>query len=550
MNWQIQKLRKIVLISVTDVRMGMFIAELDRPWAGTPFEMQGFLLTESSQMAILQDLVKDLKIDPSRSATHALDHLPWDVLHEPLPDLAFAALSPARKRPGAGKSAHGMHLKQPAPYYLRYDGSPQGRQPSNLVPARTETERRADHVSELTPPSSQRFSQFIESMYPRDTVFAPLDLKERLQSWWHSRKKPVALASLERQVAPLKRLVQQRPDYLPPSIGLVTYADVTTNTTRNPQVEKVVQKADQLLARIASDIRSDQSIDLQDVNVVVEVLVDSVISNPSALMWSARMRDQNKKTYTHGLKVAIYLMALGRHLGFPRQQLSELGNIGLLLDIGMLTLPPELLEKATHLTQAENALLNGHVDSGLAMLQETGPIPHNVALGIRQHHERLDGSGYPERLKGEAISIYGKMAAIADSFAAMTTARPYDITHSAFDALKELFKEAGGKLHAPLVEQFVQAISIFPVGSLIELSSGEVAIVLEHNRIRRLEPKVLILTSPEKEPLEKPVMIDLMKENSLAHPDCDAAAIRERMKILRGLPDGAYDIGYSDYYLP
>lgn len=545
MNWLIQKLRSSVRISITDVRMGMFIAELDRPWDETPFMIQGFLLDKSSQLASLKQLVKDVTIDPSRSATHALDHLPWDVLHEPAPEIASSAVSAGRLQVDASGAASGIPPGQPAPYYLRYDSDQPDREPETM----SAVDRHAAHVSQLAPPSSPSFSQFIESMYPRDTVFAPLDWKERVQSWWNSRKKSSALALLQRQAAPFRRPARRRPDYLPRSMTLVTYSDDYATEYRDEHTKQIVHQADQLLARIASDVKADKSIDLENVNVVVEVLVDSVISNPSTLLWSARMRDQNKKTYTHGLKVAIYLMALGRHLGFPREQLSELANIGLLLDIGMLTLPPDLLEKSTNLSPEEDDLLSRHVESSMKMLAETGPLLQNVALGISQHHERLDGSGYPDRLKGDAISIYGRMAAIADSFAAMTTARPYDITHSAFDALKELFKDAGRKLHAPLVEQFVQAISIFPVGSLIELSSGEVAIVLEHNKVRRLEPKVLILTGPDKQPLEQPVMIDLMRKNSSANSD-EGDDDGDRMKILRGLPDGAYDIGYSDYYLP
>jgi hypothetical protein len=106
--------------------------------------------------------------------------------------------------------------------------------------------------------------------------------------------------------------------------------------------------------------------------------------------------------------------------------------------------------------------------------------------------------------------------------------------------MKELFKMAEHQLHAPLVEEFVQAVGIFPVGSMVELSTAEVAIVLEHNRVRRLEPKVLVLTTPEKNILEKPVMIDLMRQkNSDDEP---------RISILRGLADGAYGLVCHDFY--
>jgi len=132
------------------------------------------------------------------------------------------------------------------------------------------------------------------------------------------------------------------------------------------------------------------------------------------------------------------------------------------------------------------------------------------------------------------------MAAIADSFAAMTSARPYGATRSSFDAMKELFRMSEGQLHAPLVEEFVQAIGIFPVGSLIQLTTGEVAIVLEHNKLRRLDPKVLLLTRPDQSLLERPITLDLLQPNLVSDG--------ERVSIMRGLPDGAFGLICHDFY--
>ena len=220
--------------------------------------------------------------------------------------------------------------------------------------------------------------------------------------------------------------------------------------------------------------------------------------------------------------------------------MTELGFIGLLLDIGKLELPDTLLTKPEKLSDEEQDLMRTHVLTGIEILNAKEGLPANVLLGIREHHERLDGSGYPRGLTETDISIFGKISAIADSYAAMTSPRSYDITRSSFDAMKELFKMAGQQLHAPLVEEFVQAIGIFPVGSMIELSSGEVAIVLEHNKIRRLEPKVLLLTSADKSLLSEPVITNLMQQKTLK----DA----KNLKILRGLPDGAYGLECKDFY--
>lgn len=577
MTPQPRKLRQSLRISVDDLRLGMFISELDRPWTQTAFMLQGFLLADPLDWSALRSLARELVIDPSRSASAALSHLPWDILHEPLapqeilaedqdPALriviasaplaaletswfshAYAwcrrAFRHSPRSPAvatvAAKSLGSSYQKpsqksQPVPYYLRYaatqeDGASSARQAAC----------KAAHTSALTPPSSQQFSQLIQSLYPRDVIFAPLNWVEHFQQWReHHRRHKVGVM---RSGATQKRSYRRRPDYLPRSVTLVIYRDENPIEQEIVHARNLVTRTDEVLNKLVDDIDADRSITLQEIRPAVELLTDSVIANPSALMWLVRMRSENKITYAHGLKVAVYLMALGRHLGFPRQQLTELGCIGLLLDIGKLKLPRTLLEKRDKLSVEEDVLMRQHVAMGINILETAEPLTQHILLGINEHHERLDGSGYPHGLSGEAISIYGRMAAIADCFAAMTSARAYDITRSAFDALKELFKEAGTKLHAPLVEEFVQAISIFPVGSMIELSSGEVAVVIEHNKIRRLEPKVLLLTDPDKTLREKPIMLDLLVQKK----DKDT----ETMKILRGLPDGAYDIDCRDFYL-
>ena len=557
-------LRSSLRIRVEDVRLGMFIAELDRPWTDTPFLMQGFLLGDPIHLASLRDFVLEVTIDPSRSTHNALMHLPWDALHLPLtpqtellpaPVIARATYSsPARgvvapslmgawwrdlRRPHGRKVRRRevpSQVAQPKEYYLRYaaeaTSAPTKKAAGALLKPATQ---RAVLASELTPPSTPEFSKFIASLYPSGIGFS-FPFFDRIALWLEKRRRQ-AKRTLPFNQAPARKRDVSRLDFLPKNIPLVVYRDQATIAQESVRASQIVLRADVMLEKMVSDIQANLPVTIEAVQPIVAVLVDSVISNPAALMWSTRMRDECRKTYMHSLKVAIYLMTLGRHLGFPREQLSELGTIGLLLDIGMLKMPTSLVEKAAALTQEENALLVKHVDYSLQALEQDDPLPRFVARGIYEHHERIDGSGYPQGLAGDEISVYGRMAAIADTFAAMTTARPYDVTHSPFDAMKELFREAESKLHAPLVEQFVQAISIFPVGSLIELSSGEVAIVLEHNGVRRLEPTVLVLTDPDKNLLAQPVTLELMGAN------------RDRKKILRGLADGAYGIDYRDYYL-
>ncbi|MFZ6815072.1 HD-GYP domain-containing protein [Undibacterium sp. Rencai35W] len=572
---QQRKLCQSLRVSIEDLRLGMFISELDRPWVNSPFMMQGFLLTETLDWQTLQSLVREVVIDPRRSDPASLLHLPWDVVHEvsgaPEPIKPSPPKAPlkealtARKRPPAESASKKHHNepatnalvawvsnlfsgtekpaknrnqrpKQPKPYYLRYASSE--RHNNTKSGSKHGKNMRADRASKLTPGSSPQFSALIASLYPRDTIFAPLSWMERWQNWRQQRShgKVTQRGNNFRKLPARKR----KHDYLPSSIPLVKYKDSMPIEEELKYARSGITQADAMLKKLSTDLNNDRSIVLEEVQPAVQLLTESVISNPSALMWLVRMQSENANAYAHSLKVAIYMMALGRHLGFSRQQLTELGFIGLLLDIGKLELPDALLEKPEKLSEDENSLMQTHVSASIDILESKEPLAKNVMLGISEHHERLDGSGYPNGLTGNAISIFGRMAAIADSFAAMTSARPYDITRSAFDAMKELFKLAGTQLHAPLVEEFVQAIGIFPVGSMIELSTGEVGIVLEHNKIRRLEPKILLLTAADKSLLAKPGLMDLMLQENVSE--------NERMKILRGLPDGAYGLACRDYY--
>jgi HD-GYP domain-containing protein (c-di-GMP phosphodiesterase class II) len=177
---------------------------------------------------------------------------------------------------------------------------------------------------------------------------------------------------------------------------------------------------------------------------------------------------------------------------------------------------------------------------GLEALGQGMKLAPEIEAGIAQHHERLDGSGYPKGLKDEEISLYGRIAGIADSYAALVTPRAYANPLAPQDALMNLYQWAGTSFHAPLVEQFVQAIGVFPVGSLVELSTGEVSVVLAQNRLRRLQPRVLMLTWPDKRALPVPIERDLFQPPR----DADSKPVR----VVRGLPSGAFGLRLRDYY--
>jgi HD-GYP domain-containing protein (c-di-GMP phosphodiesterase class II) len=223
-------------------------------------------------------------------------------------------------------------------------------------------------------------------------------------------------------------------------------------------------------------------------------------------------------------------------------QLGHLGTMGLLLDLGKNALPRGLLDKPGRLSDEEFELMKRHVEFGLKVVSSGAKEMHpDIIEGIAQHHERLNGLGYPNGLRGEQIGVYGRMAGIADCFAALTSPRPYAETLSVSDAMMRLYKWGGELFSQPLVEKLVQAIGVFPVGSLVELSSGEVAVVIRHSRVRRLQPTVLVIAGVDKRPLKRFKTLDLLND-AAAQPGA-------QIQVRRGLPIGAYGLDMSACYL-
>ena len=456
-------------VAVKDLRIGMFVADLDRPWIDTPFVLQGFLIEDQQQIRELQQHCAYVVIDRARSTGE-----------EFRPD-------PSAPKPPPHKVA------APRPAVA----------PPEPAPA----------------PEGGGFSAFVKS------------LRGLFKGSVHE------LPADPSQIPP----DAPRTSLLPPNIPVTIYQDVRTVEEEIAPARAAFDHSSEMLRKLADDVWAGHPVEVERVDEVVEEMVESMVRNPDALMWVARLREKDITTYGHGLQVAVYLVAFGRHLGFPRAQLAQLGTIGLLLDIGKTRLPRALLEKQGRLTPEEFEQVKAHVALGLEILSATPNWPEEVTEGIAQHHERMNGSGYPQGLRAEAIGIFGRMAGISDCFAALTKSRPYAEAVSSYEALRSITGWGGEIFHAPLAEQFVQAVGVFPVGSLVELSTGEVAVVVSHNKVRRLKPRVLLLTGPDKTPSGYPTMVDLLYDPLLGGD--------EPAYIRRSLPSGAYGLNPREHYL-
>lgn len=340
------------------------------------------------------------------------------------------------------------------------------------------------------------------------------------------------------QPGPLRDLASARGGPVP--IGAATYTDRHTVEQELPRAREVYHEAQEVVNRIREDVGKNRVLDARRATVLVKGLVDSIIANPEALMLLLMLKQEAESAFDQAVMVAVNMLAFGRQLGLPRDELSVLGLAGILLDVGMVQLPKQLLAKKT-LTPTEHAIVKRHVGFGQDLLRRSQGVPERVVDIVGEHHEREDGSGYPRGLIANEISVYGKMAAIADCYRELTTGSHGRLRTSAYEALEMMHSWSGRFFHPTLVEQFIQSIGIYPVGSLVELNTGDVAIVMEHSRTRRMQPRVMLILDPKKRPHATPKAVDLV------HGTLSDAGVP--YEITRGLERGAHGIDPKDFYL-
>lgn len=366
---------------------------------------------------------------------------------------------------------------------------------------------------------------------------------------WHDtpeRKEALRrMEMLDRQepktaLAPLPLALAERPGG-PFARNLNRYPDLAQLEAELPRAKEVHHQAEQAVQQLFEELQQHGTTDLDRAHEVMEGMVESIICNPDALALLSRVKRASAYVYARSVSVAINMLLFGRHLGFPRDHMHLLGAAGLLLDVGTAKLPPEILIKRGRLTPEEFETIKHHVPLGLEMLRECKGISEKLLNIVACHHEREDGSGYPLGRHGAEIGVPGKMAAIVDCYDALTSERPYARCFSPYEALQHLYDWRQQLFHLELVEQFVQCLGIYPVGSLVELNSGEVAVVLAHNRVRRLKPRVLAILDAAKQPYAAPVPLDLLTAPKRAG--------EQPYEITRALEHGMYGIDPRDYYL-
>ncbi|PIQ37436.1 MAG: metal-dependent phosphohydrolase [Lysobacterales bacterium CG17_big_fil_post_rev_8_21_14_2_50_64_11] len=297
-----------------------------------------------------------------------------------------------------------------------------------------------------------------------------------------------------------------------------SYVNSHNFAQESPSARKVNEQAAAFAQQMITDVRAGQKLSAQSVQDAVEPMVQSILRNADAFLWISGMVRRDAYLYSHCVNCSALCAALGRHLGFPEDTLIQLATGGMLMDAGKVIVPDALLHAARRLSFKERDQVRRHVEYSTHVLDEAGIREDTIRDMVMGHHERIDGSGYPGNLSHSEIPLFARIAAVVDSYDAMTSHRPYSPAISRHAALQELYRGIGSLYQGEIVEQFLQCLGTYPTGSLVELSNGEVGIVIEQNQARRLRPRVMLLLDAEKRRYSRFPELDLLVHNE-QHPE-------------------------------
>ncbi|MBT9498837.1 MAG: DUF3391 domain-containing protein [Zoogloea sp.] len=463
-------------MATQDLRIGMFVTELDRPWLESPFLMQGFLVEDQETLEQVRRECRFVYVDRSRSAGDAWRAIPVEKSDPPLdratalssfqvpPEVRrqpldfFALLRSLRALSGRGVRDSGVAADaSSAPWFHRYPDVSGGA--SHTVPEEETPGNLADPFGTSRPLVTENR----RSGRPPSPARTPAEQSAAAGG-------PTGMAYVQSVVPLEEEIVVALP---------------------------MVTRAHALLEQIARDVQSSLNPDLEPLRGVVSEMVLSVARNPDALLWLVRLKQTDQYSYDHSLDVAAHVM--------------------------------------------EYLIFKAHVDYSLQILSASPQATPQILEIVGRHHERCDGSGYPNGLRGAAVGLLAEAAGICDVYCAMTRERPYGEAASSQVALDTVRAGRGITFSESTVDQFVQCIGLYPVGTLVELNSGEVAVVVAQNRIRRLKPRVMILLGPDKKPNAYPKTLDLLYD--------PPSATGEPYVISRALQPGAFGVDPSEFYL-
>jgi len=474
-------------IDIDAVKMGMFIADLDIPWIDTKFPFAGFLLKTDNELNELKRCCK------------------WVVVSK-------------------NKSSEGMfnlQLKRNAEQEMNSLHSTEEKTSNILAP-----------IGDMIVAIQQEVNSFLEFFSLPRKVRESYNPKKIYKNKNQSIKEDMAKI---RSAKGIRQAFKKDDDLV--SDSMVNY--VATKTIHDEaKVAKIVKNEllDATSLALSADMNSSDihsSIDLA--KDAISDVVESVSRNPDAMQLVSKIKSMDANSYHHAIEVSLLMVALGRELCFPKLDMIEIGLGGLLHDVGEIKPKDNGSPKIKNITKFK--LYKEHIAEGLK-IAEKAKYSSIVKQIIGRHHEHYDGSGYPSGRKEGQIGLYGNMAIIVDSYVSLTTGRCCDTPVMPNRALDIMFKQKGKLFHPEILDKFIQVIGIYPVGTKVKLSSGDIGFVIKQNRGWRLRPIVMVVMNKKGRKLDNPIHIDLMDEDINKKP----------LSIVAELPVDSFNVNAEDYF--
>ena len=316
-----------------------------------------------------------------------------------------------------------------------------------------------------------------------------------------------------------------------------TLSDELSSSDEFDAAKEMHVLASQAVATLFEEIKLGAEIDGGKVKQAVNGCVDSILRNPDASVWMTRIQAKHQGTAQHSMNVAALSIVMAKSMGMTTREMEDIGVCGMLHDVGKTSLSTEVLAKTGPLSPDEMAEMRKHTRYGRDILVSTKSVMSGAADVAHAHHERPDGTGYPRRLDDDSIPLYAKIVAIAEAYDAMTINQPYRAACSPSDALQELYALRGKQFDEDLVIRFIDAVGIFPPGSIVEMLNGEVGIVLA-NTNDKLRPRVIMILDRHHEPMTQRVA-------DLSQHDADEEGTMYQIKTTHS--DGAFGIDVGDF---
>ena len=291
------------------------------------------------------------------------------------------------------------------------------------------------------------------------------------------------------------------------------------------QASVLMKQAKQAQQQFLDQLNSDQKVETEEIENICDDLFQSIERNKNALSCLTRMQNKGGYLLSHSMNMAILMGIFANHLELPEDEIQQLVLGAMLLDVGKIAIKNEILNKNSFLNDDEFSHVKQHVELGYNLLKKSESITEIILDVVANHHERLDGSGYPEGKNAAQLSKYAKMAAIVDSYDAMISDRPHKRAMKPVDAYKELKHHTGTLFDAELVNSFINCMGIHPVGSLVKMESGLLGLVISLNENSPVSPIVKAFYDVERKCHIQPKTIDLSKSGCLEkikksmHPD-------------------------------